>query len=218
MSVAACGGAGILCVGYVSGFLELPNCCQSIDAILFRLALTFFAPSLFEEFIFRVLVVRRVTEKIEAHNRKVDFVDTIGPDVDANDVVPANRESSLELPRERPPPSDCDIGTEHAIDPQTRETQEKVRSTSCRLRSVARSFSSKYAGRPHVAEQFCYLVLFEVYHLDAIHSNPMFRDGVFLLIAFLLGVVCQELLFLTGSVWPGVLFHWMAVWLWQSFL
>jgi len=61
------------------------------------------------------------------------------------------------------------------------------------------------------------LVTFLVYHLDAVHPQPLFRDLWFLLMALVLGLSCQAALLWTRSLWPGVLMHWLWVWGWLNF-
>jgi hypothetical protein len=72
--------------------------------------------------------------------------------------------------------------------------------------------------RPPILEQIWLLVLFVVYHQDWIHSHEMFRDVAFLVEAFIIGFTCQELLLQCLSIWPSVVFHWITVFVWLSFL
>merc|ERR1719277_1194993 len=62
------------------------------------------------------------------------------------------------------------------------------------------------------------LVIFIFYHRDLLHASnpaiyPIFTSLQFTVLAAILGVACQEALLQTGSVWPGVVMHWLWVWL-----
>mmetsp|Transcript_31336 Transcript_31336/g.57133 ORF Transcript_31336/g.57133 Transcript_31336/m.57133 type:complete len:89 (-) Transcript_31336:92-358(-) len=59
-------------------------------------------------------------------------------------------------------------------------------------------------------------MVFVTYHLDVLHmliGKPMFVDWRFLCEAAILGIAVQEALFRTGSLWPGVIMHWLWVWI-----
>mmetsp|Transcript_28419 Transcript_28419/g.78313 ORF Transcript_28419/g.78313 Transcript_28419/m.78313 type:complete len:298 (+) Transcript_28419:76-969(+) len=77
----------------------------------------------------------------------------------------------------------------------------------------------KVAGepRPPILEQAGAMVIFVVYHLDAMHSLQFFRDPRFLALAAILGVCCQEALLRSSSLWPGIALHGIWVWAWLSF-
>ncbi len=67
------------------------------------------------------------------------------------------------------------------------------------------------------------LILFTVYHpIIALttfrRANPTFFNPVFLLLAALLGIVCTISYFLTGSIWPSVIVHSLAVIIWLLLL
>jgi predicted Abi (CAAX) family protease len=47
-------------------------------------------------------------------------------------------------------------------------------------------------------------------------ARPVFWDGRFLALAGLLGACCTGLYQRSGSVWPGVAFHWMVVVAWKA--
>ena len=49
-------------------------------------------------------------------------------------------------------------------------------------------------------------------------ARPVFWDGRFLILAGLLGACCTELYRRSGSVWPGVAFHWSVVIAWKAML
>lgn len=67
------------------------------------------------------------------------------------------------------------------------------------------------------------LIVFVAWHpvqvwLDLPMAQPIFADPVFLGIAALLGLVCTISWQRSGSVWPPVLIHWLAVVGWKAFL
>ncbi|MEZ2233617.1 type II CAAX prenyl endopeptidase Rce1 family protein [Microcoleus sp.] len=67
------------------------------------------------------------------------------------------------------------------------------------------------------------LALFIVYHpLNGLTFYPVgrstFLNPVFLLLAALLGVACSIAYLQSGSVWPAVLIHWLAVTVWLLLL
>jgi len=65
------------------------------------------------------------------------------------------------------------------------------------------------------------LVTFLVYHLDMVHRElhlPVFRDPRFLLLAAVIGVTCTQTVLESGSLWPGVLYHGVSVWVWKTLL
>ena len=45
-------------------------------------------------------------------------------------------------------------------------------------------------------------------------GRQLFRDPAFLLSCSWLGAVCAGVFLLSGSLWPPVLIHWLAVTLW----
>lgn len=49
-------------------------------------------------------------------------------------------------------------------------------------------------------------------------AATMFLEPRFLLCAGLLGLACALMRYRTGSLWPPVAFHAVAVWAWQGFL
>src|SRR5262249_12475675 len=64
------------------------------------------------------------------------------------------------------------------------------------------------------------LTLFVLWHpwnawLFAPAARPIFYNGVFLSLAGLLGLVCTVAYLRTGSVWPSVIIHWLAVIAWK---
>merc|ERR1712107_630982 len=61
--------------------------------------------------------------------------------------------------------------------------------------------------RPAIWQQVLAVSIFVVYHQDILHTHKVFRDVRFLMMAALLGISCQEALFLSGSIWPGVVMH-----------
>jgi predicted Abi (CAAX) family protease len=64
-------------------------------------------------------------------------------------------------------------------------------------------------------------VTFLVYHLDFVHRElhlPVFRDPRFLLLAGVIGVTCTQTVLESGSLWPGVLYHGVSVWVWKTLL
>lgn len=67
------------------------------------------------------------------------------------------------------------------------------------------------------------LVLFVVYHpLNALTFYPIgrstFMNPVFLLLAAILGVACSIAYLQSGSIWPAVAVHWLAVTAWLLLL
>ncbi|MEZ6012001.1 MAG: CPBP family glutamic-type intramembrane protease [Hyphomonas sp.] len=67
------------------------------------------------------------------------------------------------------------------------------------------------------------IALFVVWHpinarLFFPQAEDLFGDARFLLIVALLGLTCQRLWQKTGSLWPPVAAHWLAVVLWKGFL
>jgi len=67
------------------------------------------------------------------------------------------------------------------------------------------------------------LILFVLYHpANAVtffsQGKATFFNPIFLLLATLLGIVCTITYALTGSIWPGVIIHWLAVVVWLFLL
>ncbi len=67
------------------------------------------------------------------------------------------------------------------------------------------------------------LFLFIIYHpLNALtfyrQGYPTFLNPIFLTLAALLGLVCTLVYGFTGSLWPPVLIHWVAVVIWLCWL
>lgn len=67
------------------------------------------------------------------------------------------------------------------------------------------------------------LILFILYHpFNAVtffrRGNPTFFNPIFLLLAALLGIACTVTYALTGSIWPGVIIHWLVVVIWLYIL
>lgn len=50
------------------------------------------------------------------------------------------------------------------------------------------------------------------------HAASIFLRPDFLACATILGLVCGLMRWRTGSLWPGVLLHWSAVFVWQTWL
>lgn len=62
-------------------------------------------------------------------------------------------------------------------------------------------------------------IAFCCYHLDILHTQRVFRDWRFLLLATLLGLACTFAYLATqGSVWPSAIIHWLCVWIWLNFM
>jgi hypothetical protein len=70
--------------------------------------------------------------------------------------------------------------------------------------------------RRELLEQLGLSLLFVLYHLDIIHTNPGFRRPIFLVLAAVVGVFCQVACVGTRSIWPGVIMHWMWVAAWKT--
>merc|ERR1712187_1107407 len=70
-------------------------------------------------------------------------------------------------------------------------------------------------SRPALGEQIAALWIFLVYHLDVLHvpKASVFYSPCFLMEAAILGIFVQEALLRTNSLWPGIIMHWMWVWL-----
>jgi predicted Abi (CAAX) family protease len=49
-------------------------------------------------------------------------------------------------------------------------------------------------------------------------ARPLFSDARFLALAGLLGLCCSVVYLRTGSVWPGVVLHWLVVVAWKAAL
>jgi predicted Abi (CAAX) family protease len=49
-------------------------------------------------------------------------------------------------------------------------------------------------------------------------ARPLFGDLRFLALAGLLGLCCSVVYLRTGSVWPGVVLHWLVVFAWKGAL
>ncbi|MGB7416862.1 MAG: CPBP family glutamic-type intramembrane protease [Thermosynechococcaceae cyanobacterium] len=67
------------------------------------------------------------------------------------------------------------------------------------------------------------LGLFIVYHpINALaayrQGNPTFFQPIFLSLAALLGIACTSMYLITGSLWPSVVLHWLAVVVWLLWL
>ncbi|MGF1601891.1 MAG: type II CAAX prenyl endopeptidase Rce1 family protein [Thermosynechococcaceae cyanobacterium] len=67
------------------------------------------------------------------------------------------------------------------------------------------------------------LGLFIIYHpINALtaykQGNPTFFQPIFLSLATLLGIACTSMYLITGSLWPSVLLHWLAVVIWLLWL
>lgn len=106
--------------------------------------------------------------------------------------------------------SDGHCAADVAADAQC--TSDEETSSAIRKRRV-----SPVKSRPQLLYQVGALALFMVYHLDFIHSKPVFHDPRFLLMALILGISCQEVFCRTGSLWPGIFLHWIWVWGWLNF-
>jgi membrane protease YdiL (CAAX protease family) len=62
-------------------------------------------------------------------------------------------------------------------------------------------------------------IAFLCYHLDTFHTQRVFGDWRFLLLAALLGLACTFAYLATqGSVWPSAIIHWLCVWIWLNFM
>jgi predicted Abi (CAAX) family protease len=66
------------------------------------------------------------------------------------------------------------------------------------------------------------LVVFVIYHpINGMTFTPMsyqlFTDIRFLIQTVLLGITCTVLYFLSGSIWPSVIAHWLPVTVWILF-
>jgi hypothetical protein len=70
--------------------------------------------------------------------------------------------------------------------------------------------------RRELPEQLGLSLLFVLYHLDIIHTNPGFRRPSFLVLAAIVGVCCQVACVGTRSIWPGVIMHWLWVAAWKT--
>ena len=70
--------------------------------------------------------------------------------------------------------------------------------------------------RRELLEQLGQSLLFVLYHLDIIHTNPGFRRPMFLVLAAIVGVFCQVACIGTRSIWPGVVMHWLWVAAWKT--
>lgn len=66
------------------------------------------------------------------------------------------------------------------------------------------------------------VLVFTLWHvveaLTFLPSARLFLHPAFLACAAALGLACALMRYRTGSLWPGVLFHALVVWLWQGFL
>ncbi len=65
------------------------------------------------------------------------------------------------------------------------------------------------------------LGIFVLWHVGAgliVPGAAVFLRADFLLSAGLLGLACAVMRWRTGSLWPGVAFHAVAVWAWLGFL
>mmetsp|Transcript_82445 Transcript_82445/g.143065 ORF Transcript_82445/g.143065 Transcript_82445/m.143065 type:complete len:158 (-) Transcript_82445:12-485(-) len=68
-------------------------------------------------------------------------------------------------------------------------------------------------SRPPAGEQIAILAIFVMFHLDIMHAvvSGVFCQPLFLLMAAILGLCCQEALLRTQSLWPGTIMHWTWV-------
>mmetsp|Transcript_46584 Transcript_46584/g.81059 ORF Transcript_46584/g.81059 Transcript_46584/m.81059 type:complete len:135 (+) Transcript_46584:3-407(+) len=71
--------------------------------------------------------------------------------------------------------------------------------------------------RPPLKEQIANLAIFVLYHFGLGHEQPVYMDPEFLVILVIGGWSFQEALIRTGSIWPSVVIHWLAVWIWITF-
>jgi uncharacterized protein len=81
-----------------------------------------------------------------------------------------------------------------------------------------------HAEKPSAWSQMAFaLIAFLAWHPlnAALFFNdvlPLFSDWRFLTVTALLGLTCAHLWRKTGSLWPPILVHWVAVVIWKGFL
>jgi len=227
-------------LGYATGFLSKFRWPLQWKVHFQQLVITFFMPGLVEEFIFRGLLVPSMSSEKEyslvaapsafdgdciCGHLRTPFVErgveepeklkesgamSCVPTTDGGD----SRPSGILTPMSQASIASWNSHISKERDELDSETEDPSVSTL--------STSSTCQARPPVVDQVAVVAIFLCYHFDVIHMYPyqmeqIYMDGRFLLLAGVLGVVCQELLIRTDSLWPGVITHWLVVWFWLTF-
>lgn len=233
------GTLALLSLGYATGFLSKFRWPLQWTAHFQQLVITFFMPGLVEEFIFRGLLVPSMGSEKEyplvAAPSALGGVCICGhlrtPFVEPEKLMESGTMSSLPTTDGRDsrpsgtltPVSQASTTSWNSQISKERDDQLDSETEGPSVFStVSTRSSSTCQARPPVVDQVAVVAIFLCYHLDVIHMYPfqmeqIYMDGRFLLLAGALGVFCQELLIRTGSLWPGVITHWLAVWVWLTF-
>lgn len=85
------------------------------------------------------------------------------------------------------------------------------------VRDVQLALRQHGASRPRFREYILSFIVYVLFHYDMWHSNPIERDGRYLVIAMGVWLVCQELVIFTQSIWPAVFLRWICTWSWVVF-
>mmetsp|Transcript_25132 Transcript_25132/g.83854 ORF Transcript_25132/g.83854 Transcript_25132/m.83854 type:complete len:274 (-) Transcript_25132:15-836(-) len=193
--VALLGSLALITFGVSSGFIW-PMLSGSWSSALQRLCVTFLMPAFFEEVLFRAMLLPCREDHGAAFPGGLSAALPVRPSTEHSGSLaaawPCDAEENLweELGAKELP--------------------------LCSLASSAPGFQPRTSSRPPLLMQASTLAIFVTYHLDFIHSLPVFRDVRFLVLALILGTSCQEALLRTGSVWPGIVMHWLWVWCWLT--
>lgn len=191
--VSVLGSSLLIAVGLGTGFcqLALP---EHWTQIVICLAYVLVMPGFVEEVIFRGLLF--------------SLPHSLEEGKDTQQPGPLRSASSQSLNSDKKAP---DSGTDTIED----GVREPYREASTNSAAVTLSSPTQLSSRPPLWEQMLVLSIFILYHLDWLHQKDVFKDWRFLIMACILGLCCQETMFATGSLWPGILLHavWVCGWL-----